>query len=367
MNDKLKKIMIIVIAIFIVLFLFLFLLSRCSRTFTPENLELEIVKKAKIYYKNHKDDLPGESVTKTLSLGDLTTLGIIEELDKMLDKGTTCSGSLTIENNNNYIMYSPILNCTSNNENYQSILLKDKLKENIVTTGDGLYNINGSYYFRGENVDNYLVLDGILWRIMKINDDGTIKLIENDKRSSVVWDDRYNDEMSNMVGINNYFYNNLNSRIKENLDEIYNGNEIFTDDGKGYIKKTSLCIGKRSKEDTSKDGSTECSERLDNQYIGLIQLNEYLIASLDQNCTDTMSNSCSNYNYLSKLKGNYWTITAFNGNTHYIYKIGTRVTTSSAINTAMARIVINISENTSVHGSGTEEDPYVVTGFEKKI
>lgn len=365
MDEKLKRIIFVVLGCFVILFLVLFVMSSCSSKYTPEKLELKIAESAESYYKAHKDELPSEGAQSTLSLQDLVNKGIIKELDKILDKDTSCSGTLTIENNNGYYMYSPSLSCTMGTETYVSENLKDVLLENVVTTGNGLYKINDAYYFRGDKVDNYLVFDGLLWRITKINSDNTIRLIEVDRRDSVVWDDRYNEDSLASTGINNYYYNNISSRIKDELDEIYEGNSILTDRGKGFIKKTSLCVGKRNESDIVNDGSIECSSTVDNQYLGLLQLNEYLIASLDSSCVSSLDKACKNYNYLADFKNSYWTLTANTENSNQVFKINNTVLSTSAANTGMARLVINISENTNVSGTGTEDDPYLVVGFEK--
>lgn len=367
MDEKLKKIIFIVLGCFVILFLFLFIMSSCSKKLTPEKLESEIVDSAKDYYYVHKDELPSKNMGITLSLADLSNKGIIKEVDKLLDKDITCSGVLTIENNNDYYMYSPSLSCTSPTNTYITHNLKDILLENVVISGNGLYNINDNYYFRGDNVDNYLVFDGILWRILRINSDNTIKLIEAGRREPIIWDDRYNEEMKSSTGINNYYANNLNSKIMQNLLDIYEGDTVLTEDGKGYIKETSLCIGKRSLTETINDGSIECSVTVDNQYIGLLQFNEYMIASLDSNCIQTDSSSCRNYNYLAEFTNSYWTLTANSENTHQVYKINKTVMSTTASNSGMARMVINISENTNVTGEGTEENPYVVSGFSSEV
>lgn len=367
MDEKLKKIILIVLGCFVILFLFLFIMSSCTKKISPNNLESRIVQNAKNYYSNHKDELPSTSTVLTLSLSDLVNKGIIDDIDKILEDDTSCSGSLTIENNNNYYMYNPNLDCTSDNGDYKTKRLNDLLLEDLVTSGNGLYNMGNGYYYRGDKVDNYVIFDGLLWRVLKINNDNSIKLIEIERREPVVWDDRYNDITTSTSGINNYFNNNLNSRIKDTLDEIYNSESLLTNDAKGFIKQTSLCVGKRNMEDTSKDGSVECSSTINNQYLGLIQLNEYLVASLDTNCINATSSACSNYNYLSDLPNSYWTLTADADNTNKVFKIYRTVMTTGASNSGMARIVINISENTTVSGEGTLDKPYVVSGLQSTL
>lgn len=367
MDEKLKKIIFIVLGCFVILFLFLFMMSSCSSKYEPSKLELLIVDKAKNYYSVHKEELPSKGGVTTISIADLVNKGIIKSLDKLLDKNTNCSGTLTIENNNDYYMYSPSLSCTMLNDTYISGNLREILLENVVTSGNGLYVVGDSHYFRGDKVNNYLVFDGILWRITKINNDNSIRLIEAGRRDPVVWDDRYNAITLATTGINNFYDNNLNSRIKDELETIYSSEDVISNDIKGYIKETSLCIGKRDTETSINDGSIECATKLDNQYLGLLQLNEYMIASLDSSCLNTKSVACRNYNYLAEFPNSYWTLTANSENTNQVYKINTTVLPTSASNSGMAKLVINISENTNVTGTGTEEDPYIVVGLKSEV
>ena len=372
MDEKLKKIIYIVLGAFALLFLFLFVISSCSnKTYSFKELELELVEKSQLYFKNHKDELPPLNTLSTISIEDLSYRGIIGNINKMIGNDANCSGYITIENNNNYYMYSPQLNCVNTKESYESKNLVNTLLENVVTSGNGLYNLGNSYYFRGDNVDNYLIFDGLLWRITKINDDNSIRLIEAGSREPVIWDDRYNPEINSTTGNNDYVHDNINSRIKDTLDAIYDNTyekkDILSDNAKGYIKVTSLCIGKRSLEDNINDGSIECSESLDNQYVGLLQLNEYMLASLDNNCSNAESIACSNYNYLADFDNSYWTITGNSENNSQVYKIYNTVVSSLANSSGMAKMVINISENSNVSGSGTEDDPYVITGMSKEI
>ena len=103
MDDKMKKIIFIVLGGFVLLFLFLFLLSSCSKKISVENLENVIIKNSQKYYDMNKEELPSKNSGITLSLNDLVNKGIIKELDKSLEKNATCSGTLTIENNNEII------------------------------------------------------------------------------------------------------------------------------------------------------------------------------------------------------------------------------------------------------------------------
>ena len=70
---------------------------------------------------------------------------------------------------------------------------------------------------------------------------------------------------------------------------------------------------------------------------------------------------------MSKLTTPFWTLTANSENDHQVYKISNNVMATNASNSGMARLVINISENTNVKGTGSEEDPFVVSGFDEEL
>ena len=67
----------------------------------------------------------------------------------------------------------------------------EQIKENVVTTGDGLYKDeyeDGRYFYKGADPNNYIVFDGDMWRIMSLEADGTIKIILNSAFTTYVWD-----------------------------------------------------------------------------------------------------------------------------------------------------------------------------------
>ena len=367
--EKLRKMMYIVVGVLAIFILFLFILASCNKKkYTPKEFSDYLVDSAKLYYKRHPEMLPQSNGGKT----SINIASLVEKQEKYIGKNNICSGEINVTNNNGYYMYSPNISCS---DGFQSTKLLTKITDqsNIVTSANGLYASNGEYIFRGEDVNNYLVFNKQLWRIIKINADGSFKIIEtnyivkekkgttqykNNKRLSTVWDDRYNADKTYTSGFNDYVHEGINSRIKDTLEGIYNG---YDEDIKGYIVAQNLCIGKRTVRDAVNDGSIECSSVLENQYIGLIQLNEFIGASLDPNCVSAESVTCANYNYLSTFNSTYWTITANSENSYNVYKVGKSIGNSTANNNATPRVVINLSADiSSSSGDGSEKNPYVI-------
>jgi len=366
--EKLKKPMLIVCGGFVILFIFMFIMASCSKKdYTSEEFVGFLVDKTKKYYENHKEALPQIDGGKT----SLSVASIVEKQEDYI-KDNTCSGSIDVINNNGNYLYIPNINCT---DGYVTQKLADYLlKKDLVTSVNGLYQYNDYYIYRGDNVDNFVIFNNQLYRILRINSDGTLRIIETDsvvksnskilefktkRRSSAKWDDRYNPEKNHASGFNDFVHDNMNSRIKDTLESIYEND--FKDDVKAYIVPQNLCIGKRSLTETINDGSIECANIIENQYVGLLALYEYFNASLDADCIGITSSACANYNYLTSMVSTFWTITAVSDNTYDVYKIGNRIIDATANSAATPKVVINISNEVRFSkGDGTQNNPYVI-------
>ena len=58
----------------------------------------------------------------------------------------------------------------------------------IVYEGDGLYISSGNYLYKGLDVNNYILVDNMLFRIIRINTDKTIEIILDDYINKKEWD-----------------------------------------------------------------------------------------------------------------------------------------------------------------------------------
>lgn len=360
MDQKTIKMLGYIIGGFVSFIILLFLISSCTnKKYTFEKLENRMLKIAKEMYENDDKELPQQDKdTKTITLKKMISDGKIEEVSKLFKRDDLkCNGSVTITNNNGYYNYSPYLSC---GKEYETTYLKDKIIDNsLVETGVGLHEIKDTYVMRGEVKDNFIKFNGNTYRIIRINSDGTIRIMEQKGLIQKVWDDRYNIENSNNSGINEYEYNSLNSRIRDTLIEYYLDSKTWPDEIKQYITTQTLCIGKRTKADITKDGSTECSKVMENEAFGLLSIYEFLQASLDANCSYTNDGNCRNYNWISNLKNSTWSITANaeDNKTAYLINGIPKVSTCSSMSGTLA--VFNITDKAIyVKGDGTEENPY---------
>jgi len=362
MSKKLIKIMIIGVASLVGVFIILWIISLFrGGKLSYEKIENKMVSAAESYYESNQKMLPvGEYSKVELNVQTLAKEGYMKSLDKYVDSNVTCTGKVIVLKNEDNYTYIPKLSC-GNDYNTQTLVETLVKSENIVTEGEGLYELNDEYVYRGEKLNNYVSFAGKIWRILRITKDNEIRLIQEDSFDKVVWDNRYNADKRSSSGINQYEVNGVNSRIKETLEEIYDG-ETFSSESKAKLVPKQLCIGKRNFDDTILDGSLECDSLTEDYYsIGMLQANEYIISSLDTGCTAIGKRPCTNYNFLATYPESFWTLTASSENTYEVYYIDYLPSTAYANRKFGIKLVVNVNgEVNYTKGDGTIENPYVI-------
>ena len=367
-RSKMFKFVGIILLITILLLVILFVISNMSpKVYKYSDIETILKNAAKGYFKDHPESLPqNEGSIIEIDSSNLVAEGRMKELSEYTEEGVTCSGTVQVELAGGEYLYTPYLNC---GDNYATVEFYKKLidGENIVTAGYGLYASNGSYVYRGEDVNNYVQLDNNLWRIVKITSTNNIVLISNDRIGyGNEWDNRYNEKKGYEAGINQYSV----SRIHDYLNTIYDKpNTEEADDENPLSKKDKtrmvafdLCVGKRSQKSEGKDNSIECAQKVPNQKLGLLTVAEYMNASLDPNCKMTISKTCKNYNYLSKVTG-WWLATADKDDSSQVYQINQsgKIVSAVASNYIGVRPVIYLNSKVLYKsGKGTLEKPYKI-------
>ncbi|MCI8544935.1 MAG: hypothetical protein HFH09_01745 [Bacilli bacterium] len=84
----------------------------------------------------------------------------------------------------------------------------------VVSSGNGLYKDNKEYYYKGAVEDNYVFYSGILWRIVKVDQNNNVILISEDALTSMVLGYEA-DNFKKSYGydwLNNTFYNQLSNQ-----------------------------------------------------------------------------------------------------------------------------------------------------------
>lgn len=359
-KPQLKKIVLYVLIALVALILIIALIPLFTGSkLTYEELENKIKEASIKYYQTNERLLPSDGNIVKLSYNTLENEKLVKPIDKYL-KGSSCSAEVIVKNTKGIYSYTPYLNC--GNDYKTKELHKQVLEDNpVVTSKDGLYSVSSKYIFRGEEVNNYVEFAGKIWRIISIDSDNTIKLIENNSEEFVVYDDRYNSKEKYNFGKNDY---NL-SRIKDNLKKLYDNSEFLSDDDKSKLTSKPFCLDAKNKDANLTTNLIPCNSTLENEFIGLLTVDEYIYISLDEKCKGTSNEECQNYNYLANNESNdsWWTITPNKDNTHqvfYIRNFGT-VDISNCSNTFALRPVVNLDSNVIfASGKGTSEEPYKI-------
>lgn len=358
----LMKCAFIIVGIIVLLFVVLGLASG-SRSYSYEKIEQIMTKAAKEYFADYPENLPkSEQQVVVVETETLVQAGKMKALEDYTKKGVICSGKVSVAKAGNDYTYTPDLNC---GESYRSKTLSSAIIEDspVTTSGYGLYKMDDNYVFRGENVDNYVLLGETIWRAVKLDVNKNVYLISEEYAGySSSWDDRYNAQSNYRTGVNNY----STSRIKDFLTTIYEetkkDSRIFTDEDKTKLSTYDVCTGKKDINSKVNNNSVECQTTEKDQVLGLLTVSDYINASVDPNCTSAASVSCQNYNYLV-TNYKWWTSTPVANTTSYAYSVTSDGTIKNSVCNSYnyVRPVIKLSSRTMITGgTGTEKDPYVI-------
>lgn len=357
-----KKLLIIaggIVGLLILIIIILLIYNSLFVKTSYKDIENKVVEAAKKYYSENESLLPtNENEEVQTTDANLTASGHLKSMNKLTKKlGSTCTATVIVSYAGGNYRYTPLLDC---GDKYSTKTIVSHIQNSVsrVTSGEGLYELNGELVYRGEEPNNYVKFSDKLWRIVKITDNKLV-IILDEKSVKSVWDDRFNSDRNRTDGINDYKV----SRIYEKLLEMYNGDTIFNDNTRGLLSSHNLYIGSRLDTDFYNDGSIEKAVLFEKQYIGLLPLYDYINASLDTNCNSAVTDSCINYNYLNQYGFNWWTLTSDQANTHKVYRITLDGSIGSirASASSYVRPVIYLAKDALyTGGTGTSEDPYTI-------
>lgn len=369
--DKKTKIMLLSMlgVIFLIILLAIFANAFKSKLYSYAEVEDKMVLAAKAYYAEEENVslLPTDGQELTITVNTLTTGNFMKSLTSLLKDGNDCTGEIRVSNAAGVYTYLPYLNCGE--AYYSSELYNKMIAKDLVTTGDGLYQIGTEYVYRGQNINNYVTYADKLWRVVKIDETKQISLIlaSPEKITTYVYDDRYNIEKENNFGINEFNVSRIKDSLVTYLDGVNReGTPNFTSKDKEKLVATTLCTGNRGEEQLFSSGKVECNTTLEDMTIGLLNLYDYARASLETTCTKPSDLQCQNYNYLGAVgtTGSSWWLSTGNSDfTYEAYRVkNTGAIEATSCNTrASLRPVVVIKDNIfSTGGTGTEEDPYLL-------
>ena len=241
---------------------------------------------------------------------------------------------------------------------------KTKVGEEVSVTDEGLIadvDDNGNtYYFRGDTSKNYVTFADKTWRIVRINGNGTVKLVlNNDINSASMYKEGTTDRLSNTKKITNL-------EMYSSLKDWYNNNLKDYDE---YIYNYNFCM------DTTKEGDNlanylrinlantptfNCLGTKNSLKIGLLTVDEIIYAGAKVN-----EQNNHYYLYNSESASSSWTLSpakdAVEGLYYYeLTQTGSVTYNSTGESTKNLRPVINIKKDIEVEGEGTKENPYTL-------
>ncbi|MBQ3469168.1 MAG: hypothetical protein IJH18_03870 [Bacilli bacterium] len=219
----------------------------------------------------------------------------------------------------------------TNKKEKEAFTLKSAVVEaNRLTKGDnGLHKDKEGYYFTGIVDNNYVSFFNRLFRVVRIYDDNSVKLVSNSNEAVFDFGDSSNYDKSNV-------YKWLNKTTEEHSGIYYN-----TFSGvEQLLKKTNYCIPK------FKDEDIKCTDSKSDYFLPL-SLEDYILAGGKKSFMNTEENF-----YLLGINDK-------NDNL-YVDEEG-NVEDISYYNPSGIKVEFTLNSDVKViNGTGTLNDPYVI-------
>lgn len=233
---------------------------------------------------------------------------------KKVDIDTSKVGTYTIS----YIAYDSLYN---KSEVKRTVKVVRKL-EGIIKE-----DTNNKNYYVGSSVNNYVLFSGIMWRIVGLNDDGTVKLVTAKSISNLTYGKEKSYKKSNIYKwLNDYFYDHI-----ENND---------------YIVNSKWCIS-----NVSSSSETGCN-KTQKAKVGLLTLNE-----VERTKEDDSTYLASGY------MSSEWLLNRKSNDKAYVL-YGSSIEEVDAEEISTVSPVVNIKKDLTVSsGEGSIYSPYVIGDY----
>ncbi len=192
----------------------------------------------------------------------------------------------------------------------------------LVYEGDGLYMQNGEYTYKGSELNNYIKFSNMLWRIIKVNTDGSVDLVLDDYINALSWANRAKPYIESDVHkyLNNYFIKYLN---------------------KDYLAETTIC-----KDEVNDLKKFSCNNRNEENYVRLLSVSDFL-------------NSQTETSFISGAKDTIWLNTVSDKKTWQIN--GNNLSLADPARALSIKPVIRLKSGIALlKGAGSEKDPYII-------
>ena len=213
-----------------------------------------------------------------------------------------------------------------------------------VQKGDNTKSIDGkpTYYYRGNVTNNYVKFAGSTWRIVRINEDGTIRIVRTASIESSTYGPTSTYKGSTAENkLNNWYNSNLKS-----YENLIAETEYCNDISGGGWDRLHVVAPKPS---------FKCQNSTTNLKIGLITGDEIVYAGHIVDATPPT--------YINFMQGWSWTMTSSRGGSttqNLLKTLGWQVSDTAS---AALYPVINLKADTQVTGEGSSTIPYEVVNM----
>ena len=266
-----------------------------------------------------------------------------------------------ILSDNKLITAEPTLTTSSNNTTDASGLYSST----ATNTGDA------TYYFRGNVENNYVKFAGFTWRIVRINEDGTIRIVMQDginDNANIVFNSNYNNysymyysNSNAKTVLESWYQTNIGSK-SELANKVVTG-DYYCEQAKAKYSDSWTSGNANMTLYSSYTPDFKCSsdgngKGVVNTSVGLLTYDEVVYAG------GYYSQSNSNY-YLNNSAIYWWTMSSAgfaSGYSRVWYVTTAGFIYSGDVNTThRLRPVLILNADTIISGKGTSSNPYVVS------
>ena len=420
-NDKYQIAILIIVVLFILLVVFALIFRHVDKdhgnknsvgtVLTDGDLSVNYVDGQEVHVKSHSEETYMVTVTNTgtkktyysiyfsdlnntkaevtaLDLDGKEINSIKEDLDvqkiinlHFLGEGETVRYNIKIKASNGSFRGSLVVSNESlTSDSFADVLLtkyeigtaKTRVGSEISTIDEGLLstidNKGTTYYFRGNVNNNYVKLGNNVFRIVRINGNGSVRLVLND---TIPTQAPYNTNTIHDTITVNQLANLNNASIDSTLVEWYNKN---LSEFKKYIVPSEFCtdtnfnvLGNSIKYSNTYDRvfvdntpDLYCSGELYSRAIGLLSADEIVLAGAYRSVANDKY-----YLYNSNIRADYITLSSYALKEDGLYMIN--VMPNGALGDGLLaktsvqiRPVISIGQNAKIKGDGSKGNPYII-------
>ena len=244
----------------------------------------------------------------------------------------------------------------------------EDLKELVVTEGDGLYADeyeNGKYTYKGVNPNNYITFNNETWRIISVENDGTIKIMRNESIGYMAFD-----ETSGTYGNNNW---DRPADIKTYLNGEYLSS-ITTNQDKIVSHTWSIGEVTSGNSDLAGQIAAENGTQSQSASVGMITASEYLRANTNtEQCgnmsiNNTNNSTCKTTNWIYSIvpsNGDLWTISPNDSGSRNVFivgvsRVGGGIGGGNANRSIGVSPAVYLSSDITLTGDGSQGNPYAI-------